>query len=94
MPAKKRTSKKLDPKQLFVVVTYSRGSIAEELNMALETIGDDTTKEFTHDDPRLTDKVCKAYVNAVYDSWANIDEVDDAAHQVSIKTLEQFTKKK
>jgi hypothetical protein len=87
--AKKRASKMHDPKQLFILCQYSRESIAEELNTAIEATGSEV-EEFTPDDLRLTDEVCQAYVDSVYDAWTNVDETAEAEQQVTIDALEQF----
>lgn len=87
--AKKRASKMHDPKQLFVLVQYSRQAIANELNEAIEN-EEKEIEPFAPDDPRLTNKVCQDYVDAVYDAWMNIDEMSDVEHQVTIEALEQF----
>ncbi len=88
--AKKKASKKLDPKKLFVVITISRESIAEMLNCALEDREDDDFEHFEDDDKRLTDKVCQDIADTLYDAYCNVDDMDTAEIEVYRSALDQF----
>lgn len=90
--AKKKAVKKLDPKKLFVVMTVSRETIADNLNMALQVDGREDVSEFSASDPRLTDKVCQDFADSLYDAYTNAadDQMDEAEHEMYIEALDQF----
>lgn len=87
----KKSSKKLDPKKLFTVMTVDRETIAESLNSAIEVTGSEVP-EFAPDDPRLTDEVCQNFADSLYDAYCEVadDEMNEADHQMYIDALDQF----
>ena len=99
-------AKRLNPNKLFVVSAISRKSIAKELNSHIEYRLSDLPanvrklvkgdfKFFTLTDPRLTDKVCQEYADALNDAtdigsehaedW--IDECVSTMHEAVLEEL-------
>ncbi len=77
-----------DPKKLFVIAALSRKDIANNLNVALDTLHTDIIDEggkpfdlkkayFKPNDPRLTDKVCQKIVDKLYDAEAQLGVLDE-----------------
>lgn len=88
--AKKTTpkqTKRLDPKQSFVVQSMTREDIANTINDILSGGIDDHpslegVKEFTADDPRLTDEVCQRFADGTNDAICEEDGVVDREYEI------------
>lgn len=78
-PAKK-SSKKLDPSQVFVVQSMTRSDIADTINGVVENEGWDVP-EFTADDPRLTDAVCQSIADGTNEAYCDADDIVDAEYR-------------
>lgn len=62
-----------DPSKLFAVVTVSRMSIADQLNSAITELEDPAAiAPFTDDDSRLTDEVCQAIADSLWEVNASL----------------------
>ncbi len=81
----KRT-KKLDPKQAFVAISYTREEIAEELNGIAQNEGW-PNPNFTKDDPRLTDEVCQDIMDGIQSAYCDVDENVDRAYEYNKEDL-------
>ncbi len=86
MAAKKTTPKRLDPKQSFVAMSYTREEIAEELNGIAQNEGWPDPK-FTKDDPRLTDEVCQDMMDGIQSAYCDVDENVDRAYEYNKESL-------
>ncbi len=73
-------AKKLDPKQVFVILSTSREEIADDVNALIENEGWDIPK-LTHDDPRLDDEFCQDFANQTAETFSEVDEVVDIEYQ-------------
>ena len=82
---------KLDPKQVFIVRSWSREEIAHELNEIIAAkVGElegTKIKAFDADDPRLTDEVCEEFCDAIEDAIAEEDGVVDRQYELHIDLL-------
>ncbi len=67
-----------DPKKLFVISAITREQIVEDLNAALDYVGQPDVKRFTADDPRLDDENCQAIADRLHDS-SDTSEEDEAS---------------
>lgn len=83
MPKK---AKKLDPKQVFIVRSYTREEIAESLNEVLDGTGI-KVKHFTADDARLTDEFCEAFVSGMDDAICENVNVFDLGYEIQCDIL-------
>lgn len=81
-----KKAKKLNPKQSFVAIAYTREEIAQELNSIAQSEGWDDPK-FTKDDPRLTDAVCQDIVDGVQSAYCDVDENVDRAYEYNKEDL-------
>lgn len=93
MAAKKKSPKKLDKNQLFVVQTVSRQFIADALNNALEDEdGVDEVDHFSPDDPRLTDKICQEFADTLYEEASDnlLEEQEHVERDVARTFVHKF----
>lgn len=67
-------TRKLNPKQLFIVSQISRADIAKTLNDSIDAAGATDVDRFKRDDPRLTDKECEYFAALIYDADGAHDE--------------------
>lgn len=79
----------LDPKQAFVIRSYTREEIADELNNIIASAMDLAhCTPFTPDDHRLTADVCEQFVEAIDNVLYDIDEVVDRTYEAHHELLE------
>ena len=79
-PKTRKKTKTLDPKQVFIIQSLTRGEIAEKVNSISETEGWGIPT-LADNDPRLTDKFCKEYCDGLDSGICDADEVVDAQYQ-------------
>lgn len=72
--------KRLDPNQVFTIITTTREEIARDVNSLIDSEGWDVP-ELTPDDPRLDDEFCQDFANMTAEAVYEVDEVVDREYQ-------------
>jgi hypothetical protein len=78
--ANNTTPKRLNPEQVFIIMSVTRGEICREVNELIENEEWDVPK-LEPDDPRLDDEFCQDFADQTAETFSDVDETHDREYQ-------------